>query len=56
MKKLLLVISLVVPLLFSAVNVSTVSADDEVINTDCSSEESIVRIINNYNDFSCYSI
>lgn len=51
MKKLLLVISLIIPLLFSHVNVSKIKAEDDLISEDCDSDNSIVRIIDNYNVF-----
>lgn len=50
MKKLLLVISLLSPLMFSFVRVSNVKAEDNNEN-ECNSEKSIVRIVDNYNVF-----
>lgn len=51
MKKLLLVISLLIPLLSSQIKISNVSAEDGVENTECDSDLSIVRIVDNYNAY-----
>ena len=50
MKKLLLVISLLLPFLFSHVEASNVRANDAIIE-ECDSSNSIVRIVDNYNSF-----
>lgn len=52
MKKLLLIISLFIPLLFSNVRLNVIKAD-ETSNYECNNnyEESIVKIVNNYNVF-----
>ena len=53
MKKLLLIISLCIPLLFSNVNIDVIKAENTQNNDECNSnyEESIVKIVNNYNIF-----
>lgn len=51
MKKLFLVISLLLPMLFSHVKVSNVKAENEIVNNGCDSDNSIVRIVDNYNAY-----
>jgi len=53
MKKLLLIISLVIPLLYSGVSVDAVATEDVVSSKNCDDfKSSIVKIVNNYNVFS----
>lgn len=53
MKKLVLIISVILPLLFSFIPVNIASATNDIeVNEECSSfEDSTVRIVNNYNVF-----
>ena len=51
MKKFLLVISLLLPMLFSHVSVSSANDEENIVNENCDNETSIVKIVDNYDEF-----